>query len=307
MARKPRIEFPGALYHVINRGNKRENIFLNDGDMKQFLDKLSEYKKRYEFLLYAYVLMGNHLHLLIETKEVPLSKIMQGILQSFTQYHNKKYKTVGHLFQGRYKAILCDKEAYLLELVRYIHLNPARAEIVVDPLLYQWSSHRVYMGLEEGIVDKELVLNLFHASEKKAIVMYDEFIKDGIGKGTDELFNILNKQTILGGETFIEMLQSRREGIEIFRERKRDKAIQDIVKIVKGITGFKREELASKSRANQLIVARSLFVYLCKEYTKAGNREIGDFLNRDPTVVSYYMKQTEKKECQELITRVKHL
>ncbi len=148
--------------------------------MKQFLDKLSEYKKRYEFLLYAYVLMGNHLHLLIETKEVPLSKIMQGILQSFTQYHNRKYKTVGHLFQGRYKAILCDKEAYLLELVRYIHLNPVRAEMEVDPLLYPWSSHRIYMGLEEGIVDKELVLSLFHGLEKKAIVMYNEFIKDGI-------------------------------------------------------------------------------------------------------------------------------
>ncbi|MCK4233858.1 hypothetical protein KAX75_05485 [candidate division WOR-3 bacterium] len=117
----------------------------------------------------------------------------------------------------------------------------------------------------------------------------------------------MNKQNILGEEEFIEMLQSITEGIEIFRERKRDKTIQDIVNIVKEITGFKREELVSRNRANQLNAARSLFIYLCKEYTKAGNHGIGDFLNRDPTVVSYYMKQAGKKECQELIARVKYL
>ena len=109
MARKPRIEYPGAFYHVIARGNRKEPIFLNDEDRKNLLDRLKGYKNRYSFILYAYVLMDNHIHLLMETREIPLSKVMQGVLQSYTQWYNKKYQTVGHLFQGRYKAMLCDK------------------------------------------------------------------------------------------------------------------------------------------------------------------------------------------------------
>ena len=142
MARKPRIEYSGAFYHVITRGNRKETIFFDAEDREKFLDKLLEYKKRYNFILYAYTLMNNHIHLLIETEETPLSKIMQGLLQSHAQWHNRKYKTVGHLFQGRYKAILCDRNEYLLVLVRYIHLNPVRAGIVKDPADYRWSSHR---------------------------------------------------------------------------------------------------------------------------------------------------------------------
>lgn len=133
MARKPRIEFPGGLYHIITRGNRRERVFLDDTDYKRYLDLLSRYHKRYNFLLYAYVLMLNHTHLLIEQNETPISKITQGINQSYTQYFSKRYQKVGHLFQGRYKALLCDKDGYLLAIIRYIHLNPVRARIVKMP------------------------------------------------------------------------------------------------------------------------------------------------------------------------------
>ena len=127
MARKPRIEFPGAFYHIIVRGNNRQKIFADDEDYKYFLGRLNHYKERFKFVLFAYVLMPNHIHLLLETGEVPLSRIMQSLQFTYTQKFNRRHKKVGHLFQGRYKAILCQKESYLLELIRYIVLNPVRA------------------------------------------------------------------------------------------------------------------------------------------------------------------------------------
>lgn len=133
MARKPRIEFPGALYPVFSRGNNKQKVFQCDKDYAAFLERIIKYAERYLFKVYVFVLMPNHLHLVMETHVVPLSKIMQGLLQSYTIYFHKNYHSVGHLFQGRYKAILCDKEAYLMELVRYIPLNPVRADIVDLP------------------------------------------------------------------------------------------------------------------------------------------------------------------------------
>ena len=119
MARKPRVEFKGAFYHVIVRGNQRQKIFRDDRDRLTYLDRVEHYRQRYGFRIYAYVLMANHVHLLLQTGKTPLSKILQGIQFTYTQYYNRRHRTVGHLFQGRYKAILCDRDAYLLELVRY--------------------------------------------------------------------------------------------------------------------------------------------------------------------------------------------
>jgi len=141
MARRPRIHFPGALYHVITRGNRRQGIFLDEKDLEKFLAYIVDYKSRHSFRLYAYALMKNHLHLLVEVEETPLSRIMQSLLFRYTRYFNRRYGEVGHLFQGRYKAIVCDKDAYLLELVRYIHLNPVRAKIVKSPEDYGWTGH----------------------------------------------------------------------------------------------------------------------------------------------------------------------
>ena len=131
---------------MICRGNQRQIIFRSDTDRKYYLERLEEYRRRYGFKVYAYVLMSNHVHMLVETGPVPLSKIMQGLQLRYTGYYNRKYKKVGHLFQGRYKAILCDRQAYLLELVRYLHLNPGRMRTPLDPWRYRWSSHMAYLG-----------------------------------------------------------------------------------------------------------------------------------------------------------------
>ena len=126
MARKPRVEFEGAFLYVIARGNQRQKIFRDDRDRLYYLKRVEHYRERYRFIVYAYVLMSNHVHLLLETGKIPLSKVLQGIQFTYSQYYNRRYRTVGHLFQGRYKTIICDRDAYLLGLVRYIHLNPAR-------------------------------------------------------------------------------------------------------------------------------------------------------------------------------------
>ena len=136
MARKPGIEYPGAFYHVITQCNRNQVIFKDNEDRRVFLRKLLDYKEKYRFILYAYILTDNHIHLLIEVGKAPLSKIMQCLLQSYTQWYNSKYRTVVHLFQGRYKAIVCDKGRYLLNLIRYIHLNCVRAGTVSDPKDY---------------------------------------------------------------------------------------------------------------------------------------------------------------------------
>ena len=178
MARKPRIEFEGGFYHVITRGNQRQKVFLEEKDFLKYLEFLSDYKDRYGFWIYAYVLMNTHVHLLIETGQVPLSKILQGINQRFTMYFNWRYGTVGHLFQGRYKAILCDKDAYLFSLVKYLHCNPVRAGMVRQPEGYRWSSHREYLGMNKnGLVDTGLLLGMFSEDLKRGRKLYREYMR----------------------------------------------------------------------------------------------------------------------------------
>jgi REP element-mobilizing transposase RayT len=124
MARPLRIEFPGALYHVIVRGNERKAVFRDDSDRECYLRRLAHYREKLDFRLLAYCLMNNHIHLAIESGEKPLSRIMAGLQSSYTQYFNRRHRRAGHLFQGRYKAFLVEKDPYALALLRYLHENP---------------------------------------------------------------------------------------------------------------------------------------------------------------------------------------
>ena len=146
MARPVRIESAGALYHVIVRGNERKAVFRDDGDRNDYLRRLAHYGEKFGFRLLAYCLMDNHVHLAIETGKAPLSRVMAGLQSSYTQYFNRRHRRVGHLFQGRYKAFLIEKDAYGLALLRYIHENPVKAGVVSAPHEYEWSSDRYYRG-----------------------------------------------------------------------------------------------------------------------------------------------------------------
>ena len=204
MARKARIHYPGAFYHVMCRGNQGQRIFKDDRDRKYYISLLKESPKRFGYKLYAHVLMSNHVHLLVGIGRIPLSKVMQNILFRYTRYWNKRYRKVGHLFQGRYKAILCDKEAYLLELVRYVHLNPVRAKLVKYPERYPWSSHRAYLNGEgEGWIDVEGLLPQWGGNKKASIERYRGFVREGIKQGHREDFYQVVDQRYLGDEGFI--------------------------------------------------------------------------------------------------------
>jgi REP element-mobilizing transposase RayT len=205
VARKPRIEIEGGLYHVITRGNDRQTIFHSVEDRAKFLSLLSAAKERLPFFLYAFCLMTNHVHLLIERKADTLGRIMHRLLTGYSQYYNRKYKKVGHVLQGRHKAILCQSELYMGELVRYIHLNPVRAKMVPRPEDHPYSSHRAYLGLEPpGMVDVDPVLRLFAARRNVARKEFQLYVRAGMNDRSIEEFHLAEDGRILGSEEFVD-------------------------------------------------------------------------------------------------------
>ncbi|NWF91748.1 MAG: transposase [Syntrophaceae bacterium] len=159
-----------ALYHITSRGNERKNIFLRDGNRVKFLQILEDYHDRYGILIHSYVLMDNHYDLVWETPKGNVLKVMHGINSSYAGYFNRRYGRSGHLFQGRYRGILVEKDAYLLLLSRYVHLNPVRAGVVRRPEQYPWSSYLGYIGKEKGSqwVEYAWVLSQFGKERKRA-------------------------------------------------------------------------------------------------------------------------------------------
>jgi len=205
MPRKARAEVEGGLYHLITRGNNRRRIFNSARDYEKFLALLTVEKTKLPFFLYAYCLMSNHVHLLIERQVNTVGRVMQRLLTAYAQYYNRRYRRVGHLFQGRYKAILCQSDRYLSELVRYIHLNPVRARMVDQPEDYAYSSHRIYLGMESpGIVDVDPVLRHFGAQKDVARVRYRQFVAAAIEQGHREEFYATDEGRILGTEEFVD-------------------------------------------------------------------------------------------------------
>ncbi len=207
MARPLRIEFAGALYHVTSRGDGREDIYLDDEDRRIYLEVLRDVCERFNWVVHAYCLMTNHYHLLIETPDSNLSMGMRQLNGVYTQRFNRKNNRVGHVFQGRYKAIIVQKESYLLELARYVVLNPVRAQMVRSARDWSWSSYRATAGLIKA--DKWLTVNwiLSSFSRKKieAIKLYRTFVSEG--RSQLEPWRELKNQIYLGDERFVDEMQ----------------------------------------------------------------------------------------------------
>lgn len=208
MARPLRIEFPGAVYHVTTRGNARADIFEDDSDRILFLSVLGKVVQRFNWICHAYCLMTNHYHLLIETPDGNLSTGMRQLNGVFTQAINRRHGTDGHLFKGRFKAILVEKESHLLELCRYVALNPVRVGMVKQPGEYAWSSYHATLGTQEKPewLTTEWVLTNFSPSLRQARQWYRRFVKDGIG-GASSPWEALSGQVVLGTEAFLEKLK----------------------------------------------------------------------------------------------------
>lgn len=204
MARPLRIEYDGAVYHVTSRGNERKNIFKDNEDRLLFLDTLKKVNERYNWLCHAYCLMNNHYHLIIETPDGNLSKGMRQLNGVYTQTYDKRHDRVGHVFQGRYKAILIDKESHLLATCRYVVLNPVRAKVTRSPGEWKWSSYRATAGIEKShpCLNTDWLLGQFATKKETAMKKYQEFVKSGIGEAT--IWTSVKGQIILGEKEFIE-------------------------------------------------------------------------------------------------------
>lgn len=293
MARRPRIHFPGALYHVISRGNQRQDLFLDEEDLKTYLAYLSEYKLRYPFRLYAYALMRNHFHLLLEVETVPLSKIMQFLLFRYTRYFNNRYRKEGHLFQGRYKAILCDKDAYLLELVRYIHLNPVRAKIVGSPEKYLWTSHLSYLGkLKGGLVDVDFLLGQFGESRYSARRGYAQFVSEDLQAGHQEKYYKVKDQRYLGEEDFIGRIEAEKKDTGNVLH---DIPIEVIAGEVCRVTGMTRTRLYSLARDREGAHGRSMVAYLSRVISDSRVRDIAQHFQRSSMAMSQGIIKIENR------------
>ena len=212
MARPLRIEFPGAIHHVMARGNARQPIFFNDEDRVAFLDGLGQVCGRQQWRVWAWCLMDNHYHLLIETLSPTLSRGMREVNGVYTQAFNRRHGRVGHLLQGRYKAVLVDRDAYLLEVSRYVVLNPVRAGLVADVEAYLWSSYRAMVGKESPAdwLAVEATLEFFGKNRMRARNAYARFVNDGVNDGFD-LDAAVRNQIFLGDELFVERMAAQAE------------------------------------------------------------------------------------------------
>jgi REP element-mobilizing transposase RayT len=282
------------LYHVIVRGNQRQKTFLANGDFLKYLKLLGEHLEAHEIRLYAYCLMPNHVHLLIEQAgEYPLSRYMHRLQTAYTQYFNRTHKKVGHLFQGRYKAILVDRDSYLLELVRYIQLNPLRAKLEEEPGVYPWTSHKQYLGRGNeplARVEVESILALFGKRKKEAQNAYLRFVKEGAGEGHREDLYDVRQGHILGDQEFEQKAYEKARKPLSGASLKLKKTLSEIWKGLLKREGH-REEPEGHRRSRLMEEA----AYLAFEGCGISQKEIGIYFGINQSAVSQAIRRLEMK------------
>jgi putative transposase len=224
MARPLRIQYDGAVYHVTTRGNARKPIYKDDGDRLKFLDILAEVNRKYNWLCHAYCLMDNHYHLIVETLDGNLSKGMRQLNGLYTQSYNRRHRRGGHIFQGRYKSILIEKESHLLEVCRYVVLNPVRAKAVGDSGEWNWSSFNSTAGKRKPhqCLTVDWILGQFGAKRGQAERGYRDFVRAGIGG--EKIWKSVKGQSVLGEEEYVrqlmEYIRGRRDIQEIPKQQR---------------------------------------------------------------------------------------
>ncbi|MCD6571407.1 MAG: transposase, partial [Deltaproteobacteria bacterium] len=290
MSRPLRIEYAGALYHITARGNDGNPIYKQEGDYQKFLEILSELSQRYHAIIHGYVLMGNHYHLLIETPDGNITRVMHFLNATYTGYFNKKYKRVGHLFQGRYKGFVIEKESYLVSVSRYIHLNPKRAGLVKRPEEYKWSSYPDYIGKgkKKTWLTCEWILGQYSKDKAKARRLYRAFVEEGSAL-KENPFDALEKGLILGSEGFIDEIK-KKTGLKKHKKTPESSRLirsityEDIVTAVAKKFGVSEQEIRGPGRRENL--TRKICLYLLRRHTDMTNEEIGGYFGIGYTAVS---------------------
>lgn len=296
MARPLRLEFPGALYHLTARGNARGNIFVDDEDRRLFLDRFGKEIVQQGWRCYAYCLMNNHYHLFIETPEASLASGMRRLNGVYTQAFNRRHGRVGHVFQGRYKAIVVDKESYGLELCRYIVLNPVRARMVKRPQDWHWSSYRANAGLSSSPewLDVDWLLRQFAARLDRAREAYRRFVYEGIGQASP--WKHLRGQIWLGGEGFLRRMErlvgdKPAHNVPKAQQRPGRLTAKEILDEVK--RAYRIDEKRLLKREDQ--AAFKAWVYLLR---RAANLPLGEVARRSgvsPSRISHIQRAIETK------------
>ena len=283
MARPLRIKYKGAFYHITARGNEREKIFFAKSDYAKFKEYLKETQDRYGCFLHCYVLMSNHYHLILETPNADINKIMHYINSSYTGYINRRKRRNGHLFQGRYISILVDVDSYLLELSRYIHLNPVRAKIVKRPEDYPYSRYKSFISKkEEDIVHRDLILGMISRSNKNAQKIYREFVEKSIEEDAEDPLKNLYAGSILGGKGFIkEALNHLKDDTVLGKEETSYRtelhvavATDQIIDSIAKYFGLTPEEVI-EDRGDY----RNIAIHLIKKRASLTNKQIGDIFD----------------------------
>ncbi len=278
MARPLRIAYPGAVYHVTSRGNARQRIVRDDNDRKRFIQTLADMVEQYGVLCHTWVLMNNHYHLLVETPHANLSPAIRHLNGVYTQAFNRRHGRVGHLFQGRFNAILVDRESYLLGLCRYVVLNPVRAKLVTHPREWRWSSYRATSGEEQGQawLSSDWILGQFAQRRHRAQQAYRQFVQEGIVQKASPWAN-LSGQIYLGSEAFRRRVQ---RGIRAGDDPEIPKAqsrpvrpsAERLLGRIAGVYGLKREALLRSTRRPS--EARQAAMYLLRHEAGLPLREI---------------------------------
>lgn len=313
MARPLRIEYEGAFYHVTSRGNDRKRIYFATSDYEKFKSYLKEAQQKYGYVLHCYVLMPNHYHLVIETPHANVSKVMHYINGSYTNYINKKHGRSGHLFQGRYKAIVVDRDTYLLELSRYLHLNPVKAKVVDTPIDYIHSSYRSYVSRrKEDFVSCDLILQMISKDPKYAEEWYRDFVEKAIGDELESPFGHIYGGMILGGRQFIEEILGKleediasKEEISYRRELKGAWRPDEVVDIVASYFKVSQNEVLRGNKEHKKIA-----IHLLKQYTGMTNKQIGELfgnISHSAVSKSYLRFKAELTKNRSLKNRVEEL
>ncbi len=285
MARPLRIEYPGAYYHITARGNRREDIFLCDNDRELWFDTFGNVCKRYNWRCHGYCLMSNHYHLIIETLDGRLSAGMRQLNGVYTQAFNRLHDSVGHVFQGRYKSIIVDKDEYLLELNRYVVLNPVRAGMVTKAGDWQWSSFSAAAGTSPvpGWLSLEMIPGSFHSNRQLAQLRYQAFVLEGIGR--ESPLKDVNNQIFLGDEEFVARHQDMHAPAGDIDEIPRSQRLA----VKKPLAHF----VASCKDTRQAMVA----AYNTGHYTM---KEIAAFFDVHYATVSRAVKKSEKGKVEKV-------
>ena len=307
MARQLRIQYPGAYYHVTCRGNERKKIFLDDDDRRRFLYLLEESLETYQAVLYAYVLMDNHFHLVVQTMRANLSEFMRRFNICYTGWFNYHHNRCGHLYQGRYNALLVDADNYLLELSRYIHLNPVRVgrlrkcdyqERWLNLRRYQWSSLPGYINDKKVVefVNYDMVLGM--NGGRRA---YQRFVVDGLKEGIEDPFEDVQYQTILGDDDFVARVKSKYIEKGSLREQPMYRDMisgmidpEVVLQCVARVMGVDRGELMKRERGG---IVRGVAAEMLYKYSGLTQAQIGELLGGVDYGAVYQLRYRMKERC----------